>query len=620
MTKVNGKWIGLWLGLASFAAAQTPNVFLHGIVLDESEAALPGASIHLKGLDLRATTDSNGKFRITHPGPPSSNHALLDGPSSASLEGGIATIVLTSASPVSVTCHDLDGTMAFQFDAGIHGRGVHRINIGPLSRLKSGIYALTFRYNNRSNTFRYQSIQDNAPTRTIPVGATTTPRSHSNLDTLVIEAARHTPIEHPLASYSDTSLRIVMSVLRHRVGFQSNGGSSVEAISAKIGSRISAPNPPTKDGYEFGGWYLQSSLATAWDFSKDSVTKDTTLFAKWIAIDYRDAWLHPFAVDDPFNVPLAVDAVLANSTTDARTIDFQTTPAGSNIKGTMNWLSWSIGMTMAKPTDPIVTIRDQTDPKIVRISGIRLSPDFQPPLGSTGLTADGASVLVQPDGRTAYDVYRLLKVSDTVWTSTSAIVRSDLQGTGVKGGRRAAGISYANGLIRGWEIDEILASRMDWMPHALSMSIPKEYLKLQPDSSDGQLVIRTDHLKVTRPVAVWPATQQDNQQWIPYSGRIAMGALFALPWDLDIDSLVTGRSARALARTLQRFGVYITDQSSSWALYVEPSANGTAVLEMQAAWKLLIPHMRRVTSNTAATPGGGTGLRRAPAAAPFAND
>ena len=52
------------------------------------------------------------------------------------------------------------------------------------------------------------------------------------------------------------------------------------------GATISAPTAPTKSGYTFGGWYNDSGLTTAWDFSADTVTANITLYAKWTENTY----------------------------------------------------------------------------------------------------------------------------------------------------------------------------------------------------------------------------------------------------------------------------------------------------------------------------------------------
>ena len=43
---------------------------------------------------------------------------------------------------------------------------------------------------------------------------------------------------------------------------------------------------PTKEGYAFGGWYKDAELTVAWDSSVDTVTADTTLYAKWNELNY----------------------------------------------------------------------------------------------------------------------------------------------------------------------------------------------------------------------------------------------------------------------------------------------------------------------------------------------
>ena len=47
------------------------------------------------------------------------------------------------------------------------------------------------------------------------------------------------------------------------------------------GSKLIEPSAPTAKDYTFGGWYKEKTCQTAWDFAKDTVTKDTTLYAKW---------------------------------------------------------------------------------------------------------------------------------------------------------------------------------------------------------------------------------------------------------------------------------------------------------------------------------------------------
>ncbi len=47
------------------------------------------------------------------------------------------------------------------------------------------------------------------------------------------------------------------------------------------GQKATAPTAPTAEGYTFGGWYKESGCTNAWNFSSDTVTENTTLYAKW---------------------------------------------------------------------------------------------------------------------------------------------------------------------------------------------------------------------------------------------------------------------------------------------------------------------------------------------------
>lgn len=65
------------------------------------------------------------------------------------------------------------------------------------------------------------------------------------------------------------------------VTFDSRGGSTVDSASVAVGDKIPKPNDPTKSGNRFGGWYLEPSCRTEWNFSQDTVYADLTLYAKW---------------------------------------------------------------------------------------------------------------------------------------------------------------------------------------------------------------------------------------------------------------------------------------------------------------------------------------------------
>lgn len=66
------------------------------------------------------------------------------------------------------------------------------------------------------------------------------------------------------------------------VKFNSNGGSAVEKIETAMLDYAIEPDYPTKDGYEFGGWYTDAELKHKFDFNKTAIEDDITLYAKWV--------------------------------------------------------------------------------------------------------------------------------------------------------------------------------------------------------------------------------------------------------------------------------------------------------------------------------------------------
>ncbi len=70
------------------------------------------------------------------------------------------------------------------------------------------------------------------------------------------------------------------------VVFNSMGGSAVSDQLVTNGENAVEPAPPVKTGYLFGGWFLDTSYDTLWDFNTDVVTDDITLYAKWDTYSY----------------------------------------------------------------------------------------------------------------------------------------------------------------------------------------------------------------------------------------------------------------------------------------------------------------------------------------------
>ena len=71
--------------------------------------------------------------------------------------------------------------------------------------------------------------------------------------------------------------------VQHRVTFDMQGhGDQIDVIIANDGSTISKPEDPVASGFTFLGWFRESECENIWSFSTDTVTGNTTLYAKWV--------------------------------------------------------------------------------------------------------------------------------------------------------------------------------------------------------------------------------------------------------------------------------------------------------------------------------------------------
>lgn len=67
----------------------------------------------------------------------------------------------------------------------------------------------------------------------------------------------------------------------YTVAFDTRGGSTVPSAMTAQNKTMIAPANPERSGYTFAGWYKDADCNQAWNFSKDVVTADMTLYAKW---------------------------------------------------------------------------------------------------------------------------------------------------------------------------------------------------------------------------------------------------------------------------------------------------------------------------------------------------
>ena len=67
----------------------------------------------------------------------------------------------------------------------------------------------------------------------------------------------------------------------YTVTFDSKGGTDVAAVEQMYGEKLELPEPPTREGYTFAGWYKDSVCEESWNAEEDTIESDTTLYACW---------------------------------------------------------------------------------------------------------------------------------------------------------------------------------------------------------------------------------------------------------------------------------------------------------------------------------------------------
>ncbi len=65
------------------------------------------------------------------------------------------------------------------------------------------------------------------------------------------------------------------------ISFDSKGGTDVPAQNQMYGEQLELPEPPTREGYSFTGWYTDYGCYDPWDFENDTIETDMTLYAGW---------------------------------------------------------------------------------------------------------------------------------------------------------------------------------------------------------------------------------------------------------------------------------------------------------------------------------------------------
>ena len=65
------------------------------------------------------------------------------------------------------------------------------------------------------------------------------------------------------------------------ITLDSKGGTDVPSQNQMYGQLLEVPEPPTREGYVFTGWYTDSACFELWDTENRTIEGDLTLYAGW---------------------------------------------------------------------------------------------------------------------------------------------------------------------------------------------------------------------------------------------------------------------------------------------------------------------------------------------------
>jgi len=67
----------------------------------------------------------------------------------------------------------------------------------------------------------------------------------------------------------------------YTVTFDSRGGTDVPSQEAMYADYVAEPEPPTREGYIFTGWYTDENCHYLWDMENHQISQSMTLYAGW---------------------------------------------------------------------------------------------------------------------------------------------------------------------------------------------------------------------------------------------------------------------------------------------------------------------------------------------------
>jgi hypothetical protein len=326
----------------------------------------------------------------------------------------------------------------------------------------------------------------------------------------------------------------------------------------------------------------------------------------------RNRQLHPFPSDDPFNMPLGVNAWYAP------TSDPATSQVRNNSMAAIINNGWSSPVYFPTTADPLHTFTtDPNDPNEFRkfVESYRSDEDGEKSFQNRlQLSADQAGfgadtyrdgMLCIVEDNDLIEIFRFKRNFDSSGNRLpSAVWRRAVRNRADRycfasfsnplrnrAGVRASGMSFFAGFVRKHEID----ADVPHIPHALLMTggVDKQ-LGTRGDGDPSSPLYDFSHM--------FPAHMFDFGGYSWGGGDVRMGMRFALDPSLVTNTFIEANAPnkyqRAIMYALRDYGVLVGEGSKSTsAIYVEqgvPNSIQTALIGTNSNLRWLAPYMRRV--------------------------
>lgn len=108
-------------------------------------------------------------------------------------------------------------------------------------------------------------------------------------------------------SYGGSSMRFLKKV-NYTFSFNTNGGSDISSVTVVNGRTADKPADPVRPGYLFVGWYKDAEFKTPFSFDTESVSADTTVYARWSEVG-SGSFEYNVSFDLNYDNAPAIDAI-----------------------------------------------------------------------------------------------------------------------------------------------------------------------------------------------------------------------------------------------------------------------------------------------------------------------